>query len=135
MKNLFYILFCLCIGISCTKVESNSNKQVLTLNEGNKWKVDTEMKSSIDKSQELILIFNSNQKNDYNKLANDLKYQNDVLIKSCTMTGESHEMLHKWLVPNMKLIDSLSKATKPNEQKEIVVELIESYNTFNTYFN
>ena len=71
----------------------------------------------------------------YVKLEEDLKNQNNSLIKSCTMKGESHDELHKWLHPHMGLIKELSNADDLKEAETKVAEIKESFKIYKNYFN
>ena len=55
-------------------------------------------------------------------------------MKSCTMKGESHDELHKWLHPHMELVEELSKAKTDEKANELVSQLRESYQSYNQYF-
>jgi hypothetical protein len=50
------------------------------------------------------------------------------------MNGESHDELHKWLHPHIQLVDALSKAKNQEEADEIIAQLKESFQIYNTYF-
>ncbi|MBB6463949.1 hypothetical protein [Flammeovirga kamogawensis] len=134
MKKVAYIFIALFCLVSCEQVDSKKETN-LVLNNGDKWVVDAGMNSSIKKAEELLHTFNQSQIKNYKKLASDLEEQNNILIKSCTMSGKSHDMLHHWLLPNIKLIKQLSEANNLEREEEIVKELNTSYDTFNNYFN
>ena len=106
----------------------------LELNNGKKWKTNTEMLPFIQEQEKLINAFDSDT-GDYKKLAEDLSYANDRLIKSCTMTGKSHDVLHVWLSSHMKNIDLLGKAANREEADQITDALEESMETYHHYFN
>ena len=88
----------------------------------------------MENGAKLIQDFNSNESNDYKALAENLKEQNDSLIRSCTMKGKSHEELHKWLHPHLGLVKELSDAAHSDEAGEVVSRLEESYHTYQMYF-
>jgi hypothetical protein len=50
------------------------------------------------------------------------------------MKGEPHDVLHLWLIPHMEIVDQLSKATTPEEANELIIQLKDSYRTFQFYF-
>lgn len=106
----------------------------LKLNNGEKWAVNVEMKPHIEKGNLILHDYLAQNESDYKKLSADLKAQNDQLILSCTMKGESHEELHKWLHPHMELIAQLEAATDENAAKTIVTQLEASFNTYQNYF-
>ena len=113
---------------------SNQHEGNLKLNNGEKWKINTEMKPNVDAGREILNDYLSGDDRDYLQLSKDLNAQNKNLIKSCTMTGESHDELHKWLLPHMELIDDLSKANDEEEADLIIVQIEESFDTFQDYF-
>lgn len=133
MKKLRKLILAL-LGIGLM-VACNSPQGDITLNDGKKWKVNAEMKPHIKKGNELLVEFISSKDDDYQKLAENLKTQNNSLIKSCTMKGKSHDELHKWLHPHMELIEKLSNADSTAEVEETISQLEKSFNTYQTYFD
>ena len=117
--------------LSCN---SNHHSGEIELNNGEKWKVNEEMKPHIIKGSEILAEYIAQEDTDYESLAESLKTQNKNLIKSCTMKGESHDQLHKWLHPHMGLIANLSKADDLEEAKGIISQIDESFNTYQAYF-
>ena len=71
---------------------------------------------------------------DYEILAEQLKANNDELVKSCTMKGTSHDELHKWLHPHMKLTTALLEAENEKEADKIIQKLKTSFDTYHQYF-
>ena len=112
----------------------NKESEVLKLNSGSKWVVNEEMKPFILEAEGILNQHIENQSQDYHTLAAQLKDKNNGLIKSCTMKGESHDELHKWLYPHIELIESLSKAESTEEASEIIDNLQASFLTYNQYF-
>jgi len=106
----------------------------INLNKGQKWQVNEEMKPHIETAEIFLNDFVSNEKEDYHQLAENLSIHNKTLIKSCTMKGESHDELHKWLHPHMELIDKLEKASNLTEANDIISELQKSFETYHRYF-
>ena len=106
----------------------------LELDNGKKWKTNTEMLPFILEQERLIKAYDSDT-GDFSKLAADLDAANTNLIKSCTMTGKSHDMLHVWLTDHMKNIDLLSKTTNREEAEKITDRLEDSMENYHQYFN
>ena len=131
MNKLIPMAVAMTFIIAC---ESNHQKSDINLNNGEKWIVNSEMKPHIEKSKELLKKYNSTKGNDYKQLAEDLKDQNNALIKSCTMKGESHDELHKWLHPHMGIIEDLSNAKDLNEAETIISRLEASFKTYDKHF-
>jgi len=123
---------------ACSNPENNQDEtqksEAIHLNDGKKWAVNAEMQAPIAKAEERLQYFLDNGQGDYKSLASDLKEYNQKLIESCTMKGESHEELHKWLHPHLDLVKDLSSAEKPEEGKALVKELQESFETYHQYF-
>lgn len=105
----------------------------LELNNGKKWKTNTEMLPYIQKQEQLIDAYDD-ETGDYKKLAADLSTANDQLIKSCTMTGKSHDVLHVWLTDHMKKINLLAKAATQKEAEKIAESLEHSMESYHQYF-
>jgi hypothetical protein len=114
--------------------QSNHSSEGIKLNNGEKWAVNAEMKPHVAEGEKILNDFLSQNSADYNKLAADLTSQNDKLIESCTMKGESHDELHKWLHPHMELIGKLAKANDPEAAKAIVTQIDQSFKTYQQYF-
>lgn len=107
----------------------------LALNNGSKWKINEEMKPFLDKSAAVLKDFTNAKRTDFNQLGTDLSDITNQLIKSCTMKGPDHDMLHVWLEPHLKLIKSLKEVQAKEEAEKIISDLNLSFETFNKYFN
>jgi len=114
--------------------DSEKQQSDINLNDGEKWKVNSEMKPHIERGNEMLDDFISENGTDYLQLAENLKAQNSALVKSCTMKGESHDELHKWLHPHLELTDQLSDAKSLDKAKEIIPQLEASFDTYENYF-
>lgn len=110
--------------------ESNA----LYLNNGEKWLVNEEMQPNILDAENILSSYVATGATDYKQLATQLKEKNDALIKSCTMSGESHEVLHIWLHPLLALTDSLMQASSIEEANKTITALQNSLTTYHTYF-
>jgi glycine cleavage system protein P-like pyridoxal-binding family len=113
-------------------VETKNTVKVLQLNKGEKWSVNQEMMPHIQASEELLKAHTP--KANHQVLAASLKEKNDALIGSCTMKGQSHDQLHKWLIPHLQLVKELNQAETTEKAQEIIKQLSQSFKTFNTYF-
>ena len=131
------------VAISCnTKVKDEKNVAVATethehsegktiqLNDGKKWKVDDNMMIHIRNMEKDVVHFDQEKNTNYSLLADKLKTNIDILTSNCTMKGQAHDELHKWLVPYIELVDSFSKEKSANQFTEIQ----NSFLTFNQYF-
>jgi len=111
------------------------SSDAVELNNGEKWLVNEEMKPFVWKGEELVNTYIQNGKTDYKTLAEQLKDQNTQLIKSCTMTGKSHDELHKWLHPHLEIVKTLENEADATKTNEIVSQLKYSYQQYHQYFN
>jgi hypothetical protein len=106
----------------------------ISLNNGKKWTVNAEMKPHIEEANAILTQYMAGDETDYQALAQRLADQNTKLIKSCTMKGESHDELHKWLHPHMELIEQLAGADDLAAANPIIAQLESSFSTYHTYF-
>jgi hypothetical protein len=112
----------------------DDNTETINLNNGDKWVVNEEMKPHIHEAKDILHQYTASKSEDYKTLAAKLKERNDSIIKSCTMEGESHDELHKWLHPHIELVASLSKAESTEEANEIIADIHTSFSTYDQYF-
>lgn len=115
--------------------QDDESSNSIELNNGEKWLVNEEMKPFVVKGEELVNTYIQEGKTDYKALAQQLKEQNDQLVKSCTMGGKSHDELHKWLHPHLEIIKVLQNETDATKASEIVLRLQHSYQQYHQYFN
>lgn len=114
--------------------EHNEEKEVIVLNKGEKWEVDKDMMTHIQNMEKDFLAFTETKQKDYKSLAKKLQTNLDLLTSNCTMEGQAHDELHKWLLPYIDLVDELSEVKNEKEGAGAVKKIQESFNTFNTYF-
>lgn len=112
----------------------NESSEALELNDGEKWIVNDEMKPFVAKQQELLNSYSQNNQTDYKELASQLQEQNQQLIQSCTMTGKSHDELHKWLHPHMALLVHLDASESKADADKLVSEINDSFETYHQHF-
>jgi hypothetical protein len=130
-KIIFYlVVFTLFFLGSC----NNAPVGDLELNNGAKWQVNTEMMPPLKASNQLVANYAANGKKDYKALAEKLKANNKVLISSCTMSGKSHDELHKWLHPYMGLVAELESAQDETQANQTLKKIEASFKTFNQFF-
>ena len=113
-----------------TEEHQHSESETIQLNNGEKWKVDDNMMIHIRNMEKDVVHFDQEKSTNYSLLANKLKTNIDILTSNCTMKGQAHDELHKWLVPYIELVDSFSKEKSANQFTEIQ----NSFKTFNQYF-
>ena len=113
-----------------TEEHQHSESETIQLNNGEKWKVDDNMMIHIRNMEKEVVHFDQEKSTNYSLLADKLKTNIDILTSNCTMKGQAHDELHKWLVPYIELVDSFSKEKSANQFTEIQ----NSFLTFNQYF-
>jgi len=117
-----------------THQQDTIHEDVPELNNGEKWLVNEEMKPFIQAGSDLVETYIKTSDTDFHRLSEQLKAQNDQLISSCTMSGKSHDELHKWLHPHLNLVKQLSEAGSSEAAQPIVSALQQSYQDFGKYF-
>lgn len=78
--------------------------------------------------------FNGKESADYIALAKVIDENIESLTSNCTMTGQAHDELHKWLVPFIELSEQFDAATEQTEQEKIYQEIKNAFVEYNTYF-
>ncbi|MCF8258190.1 MAG: hypothetical protein K9J06_11585 [Flavobacteriales bacterium] len=136
MKTIITLLFIPMLFASCSHSHPGSesgNEQVVLIN-GQRWKVNEEMKPHVEQGMVVLNDFLSKEGGSHKQLAEDLKEQNNKLIRSCTMDGQSHDELHKWLHPHIELVKELSEAESEQEVTDVTDRLQASYDLYGRYF-
>ena len=127
------VLICTSI-IFLSACNSKHSTGETNLQNGQKWKVNAEMKPHIDQGIGVLKAYLSQGNTDYSALEKALQVQNTDLIESRTLKGESHDELHKWLHPHMALIEKLSKAKDLTEANTIISQIEQSFKNHQNYF-
>ncbi len=126
---LFFITL---LVMSCNYSESHKHSEVsIELDNGQKWAVNADMKPFILEAENILKQYDNS---DYEELAKQLEDKNRGLIKSCTMSGKSHDELHKWLHPHMQLIEKLENAENKEEADKVIADLEKSFRTYHANF-
>jgi hypothetical protein len=128
------LIFTACQNTGQQGESHQETTSTINLNQGEKWQVNPEMKPHIERGQQLLADYVAGDGGNYQELAENLKVQNKALIKSCTMKGESHDELHKWLHPHLELTNALAEAESAEEAEGIVSELQQSFKTYKKFF-
>lgn len=112
----------------------DDESEAIELNNGEKWKVDANMITHIRNMENDINHFANVEQKDFKSLAEKLQTNIDLLTSNCTMTGQAHDELHKWLLPYKNLVDELSVAEDKIEAEKQFQNIQSSFKTFNHYF-
>lgn len=112
----------------------NNQTTVLQLNNGEKWKANTETIEGVKAMQVSVNNLPANPTlGDYRQLKSDLESNFNTIFEKCTMTGAAHEQLHNFLLPLTHMTEFLGSKDIENCKttvKEIKVHLA----VFDTYF-
>lgn len=109
-------------------------QEAIELNNGEKWKVVPEMLTYIRNIEQAVSSFEGGQIEDYTVLAKTIDSNLIDLTSSCTMDGQAHDELHKWLVPFIELSEQFDIATTLTEQEKIYADFKAAFVEFNNYF-
>jgi uncharacterized protein YukE len=119
---------------STAEHQDHHSNMMLVLDQGQKWKVNPEMLPPIEAMEARIKDFKESDSDDYQALASDLQKQIDLLVASCTMTGPSHDELHKWLHPTIQMVKNLSNAKDQSIAAHEFESIQQSIQTYHQYF-
>jgi hypothetical protein len=108
--------------------------QTIELNNGEKWKVDSNMIIHIRNMENDVISIAKLEQKDYKSLAKKLQSNIDLLTSNCTMEGTAHDELHKWLLPYIDMVNQLSEIKNETEASKQFTNIQHSFTTFNQYF-
>ena len=111
--------------------------EAIVLDNGKKWIVVPEMMVFIRAMEKGVEDFSLNENptsKDYQALAVLIDQNIRKLTSNCTMEGQAHDELHKWLLPFIERSTMFDEATKLEDQEHIYQEFKLAYETFNIYF-
>ena len=148
--NVLIILSILFLGIGCTNTQKQAeNKESATaekahdehenhaaesaaiqLDNGKKWAANPETTEGVKKMTALVETYLANNSTDTKILHDNLETEFTTIFQKCTMTGESHNQLHNFLLP---LKDRLGKI-ETHADAETLNELKSYLASYNTYF-
>lgn len=117
------VLFASCSAPETPPSENTHLVENVSLNEGNKWDVPSEMVAIL---KQMLLIVNQKKKSE---IPAQLKQQLDELFNSCSMRGEAHEQLHNYLIPLIEKINAL-KETPTASELHWIKHYLEAFNTY-----
>jgi len=147
MKILFLTISTLLILSACSteqketateikqvETSENFNPHGIELINGEKWKVDEGMMITIQSIAHKIKSFDGKTIEDYREYSTSLSNLISELTSNCTMKGQAHDELHKWLVPFIGLSKDLKKSEDIAELSKIDGELKSEIVVFEDYF-
>ncbi|MBP9740818.1 MAG: hypothetical protein KBD28_09030 [Chitinophagaceae bacterium] len=116
------------------KHEHAEESDSIALNNGVKWKVDENMMVHIHNMEKDVTTFEAKSVNDYSALAKKLTSNIDLLTANCTMEGQAHDELHKWLLPFIDLVKEFSESKSEQEFTTHFEKIKTTFIEFNKYF-
>ena len=115
-------------------VVHESQGDVVTLENGKKWKVNFATNKGIRNMKELMQSVNSDSKlSDYRELGANLRKEFQHIFQRCDMTGEAHNQLHNYLHPMADWFKELKEGDL-NQCKSTVNALNEHLEKYDSYF-
>lgn len=113
----------------------HGESEEIELNNGEKWKVNEDMMIHVRAIEKEVAAFSTLNNKDYKAEAGKIQKHLDLLTANCTMTGQAHDELHKWLVPFLDMVSDLTEGQYTEEEAAKKFAIIESsFITFNQYF-
>lgn len=109
----------------------------LVLNNGAKWKADSNTRNNVMRLKTTIDMFKAQHLspiNDYQLLGKDLSDGLDILIQQCKMKGEEHEVLHKWLEPVLYATNQLKDITDTSIARQVFDSVDKRINNYSIFF-
>jgi hypothetical protein len=105
----------------------------LTLNGGQKWKLDVPTRENIGLVKQVFVQAATSGKPDYNILAADLETKTNKLVGECKMSGKDHDMLHVWLTDYLAALNEL-KSSDAALQETAFHKMESQLKSFDQYF-
>ena len=112
-------------------------EEAIVLDGDKKWVVVPKMMGFIrimETGVEEFSLYENPTSKDYQELAILIDKNIRELTSNCTMEGQAHDELHKWLLPFIELSTAFDEATEIEEQQVIYLDFQSAYKTFNIYF-
>ena len=94
-----------------------TNIQIEVLN-GEKWVVDKPMMDLIQNIKKNVNQFDGKTLEDYKSLSSKINNDLKTLTSSCTMTGQGHDELHKWLLPFLDISKEFTNSKTLKDAQE-----------------
>lgn len=110
-----------------------SGSHALTLNNGQKWRIDEPTRRNIKGLQSTVAEAASQSPVNYHDLAASLQAGTDKLVQECKMTGPDHDALHVWLQGYLPALKGLHSTDKAGQQAAFTT-LRHELDRFNEYF-
>ncbi|HIE45763.1 MAG TPA: hypothetical protein EYP87_06295 [Flavobacteriaceae bacterium] len=117
------------------EIHNHNEHEAIVFNNGQKWKVTDNMMAHIKNMNNDVANFKGSTLKEYQNLSEKLITNINLLTSNCTMTGQGHDELHKWLLPYIELANNFTEVKNVDEAKQRYNEIKQSFETLNKYFN
>ncbi len=120
-----------------TEEEHHHENEAIVLVNGKKWVVVPEMMAFIKNIENGVSEFSKKEGatfEEHKKISKLIDENLESLTSNCTMTGQAHDELHKWLLPFLDLATEFSEASNLEEAQGAYHKINESFKEFNIYF-
>jgi len=148
MKKPLFLLYSASLLFACNQApdKSKDDEHVihdieqttgLALNNGTKWKADSETNHNVANLRGIADDFKSRpvpSVSDYQKLSADLNTGLNKMIKECKMTGADHDALHIWLQPILEENAELKNSSDTEIAGTIFKSIDKRLDNYNNYF-
>jgi hypothetical protein len=139
MKNILIILTLFAFAQSGCQQNSSTNSHnnggtEIVLNKGETWVVVPEMMGIIQTMESDVNAFDGTNLEEHKVLATKLQDNINKLTSNCTMKGQGHDELHKWLLPFLDTVEAYNKATSAQEAQNTYNTIQASFSSVNNYF-
>lgn len=109
----------------------------LTLNNGNKWKLDTVTASNVVEMKTMTNMFAVDPfppLNTYQIYGNDMISGINKMINECTMTGDEDAALHRWFIPILRQSNTLKNVSDTTQARNVFDSIKTRVDVFPQYF-
>jgi|GEM_PF-155982 len=119
--------------------QDKTKNQVLTLNNGEKWKADEPTQRHATQLIEINKEFEPKAENAnlemFRNYSDMLQQELNAMIRDCKMQGPEHDALHLWLEPVLQLVKTMKEAKNEEEARMVELRLTEAIQVYNQFFN
>jgi len=126
--SLFLLLVILnCDGKDSKNTHANQSKiiiqdmdEYLSLNNNNKWQMDTHTRTSIGK----MIVISTNKSLSSKDIGIQIQEELNILFNGCTMQGDAHNELHKFLQLYIPVVNQLKETGNDTDLNKLKNQLI-----------
>jgi len=109
--------------------------EILQLNNGEKWAANTETVEAIDNMIVILATeYDEERVINYSSDGQKLEIEFNKMIENCTMTGEAHEQLHRYIMPLKLDIEALIECESLEDCGIQLFDLLKYLSTFKEFF-